>query len=236
VGCGPGILTGDLLARGCRVHALEPGTALAALARSRLGADRFSLDVTTFEEWDRAGRTYDVVCSATAFHWVDPARRYALAADALRDGGALALLTNRTVAGGTFDDLYDATRELHQRHPIFDSDGHSPTTAELAHDVATHSEDIGRLWGAVEFRGGSNDAPQFAPPSVTWYEWEQSYDADSAAGLLGTFSDYLRLDPIDRAELLAGIREVAQRGFGGTVVRRYVTVLAVAARKADGGA
>lgn len=67
VGCGTGKLTADLVARGDDVLGVEPGAGMAALAR------RYApVEVATFEAWDPAGRTFDAVVCATAWHWVDP--------------------------------------------------------------------------------------------------------------------------------------------------------------------
>lgn len=67
VGCGTGKLTKDLVARGDDVLGVEPGAGMAALAR------RYApVEVATFEDWEPAGRTFDAVASATAWHWVDP--------------------------------------------------------------------------------------------------------------------------------------------------------------------
>ena len=68
VGCGTGKLTKDLVARGDDVLGVEPGEGMAALAR------RYApVEVSTFEDWDPAGRTFDAVVCATAWHWIDPA-------------------------------------------------------------------------------------------------------------------------------------------------------------------
>src|SRR6266496_3508047 len=64
VGCGTGQATRDLLARGWRVHAVEPGVAMAERARANLG-DGFTVDVTRFDDWDPRGATFDMLFSAT---------------------------------------------------------------------------------------------------------------------------------------------------------------------------
>src|ERR1700742_3662305 len=82
VGPGPGNATRDLLARGWRVHAVEPGAALAARAVANLAGQAFTVDVARFDDWVPDG-TYDMLFSATAYHWVAPETRWQLAADVL---------------------------------------------------------------------------------------------------------------------------------------------------------
>src|SRR5215207_9842295 len=111
IGCGTGQATVPLAERGCEIVALEIGPRMAAVARRNLA--RFpSVRVVTagFEEWPLTPEPFDVVMSATAFHWLDPAVRVIKAADALRPGGALATIGTHHIAGGTegfFVDVQD---------------------------------------------------------------------------------------------------------------------------------
>src|SRR5207248_523841 len=83
VGCGTGIASRPFQDRGCRVTGVEPDERMAAVAR-RHG---LAVEVSRFEDWDPAGRRFDLVVSAQAWHWVDPARGAAQAERALRSGG-----------------------------------------------------------------------------------------------------------------------------------------------------
>ncbi|MGH8880500.1 MAG: class I SAM-dependent methyltransferase, partial [Stackebrandtia sp.] len=67
VGTGTGIEARQLAEVGCRVLGVEPDERMAAFARDH-GSD---VEVATFEDWDPAGRDFDAVIAATAWHWVD---------------------------------------------------------------------------------------------------------------------------------------------------------------------
>src|ERR1700749_3473456 len=67
-GCGTGISSRLFQAAGCRVLGVDPDPRMAELARQG-GTEA---EVAKFEEWDTAGRTFDAVISAQAWHWVDP--------------------------------------------------------------------------------------------------------------------------------------------------------------------
>jgi len=233
VGCGPGQATLDLLARGWRVHAVEPGTAMAALARANTAGRPFTVDVSRFDDWDRAGRTFDMLFSATAYHWVAPEVRWQLAAAALAPGGSLVLATNRTVAGGTFNDVYRASIPLHERYAGELTVGMSPDARTILDELHTAPRDLGPMWQAVEDKSEASLAGDlFEPPAIRSYEWDATYDAADAKALLSTYSPYLRIPPERREPLLDGIAELIRTEFGGTVARRYLAVLAVA-RKAE---
>src|SRR6266536_5249299 len=101
IGCGTGQATVPLADRGCQIVAVELGPGLASVARRNLA--RFPLVqvvVTAFEDWPLPPEPFDVVVAATAFHWIDPAVRVSKVADALRPGGALAVVSTHHVAGG----------------------------------------------------------------------------------------------------------------------------------------
>jgi SAM-dependent methyltransferase len=59
---------------------------MAALALER----GFDVDITPFEDWDPDGRAFDLICSAQAWHWIEPLRGLDVVARALRPGGRFA--------------------------------------------------------------------------------------------------------------------------------------------------
>ncbi|MGB3437539.1 MAG: class I SAM-dependent methyltransferase [Actinophytocola sp.] len=231
VGPGPGTATRDLLARGFRVHAVEPGAALAARAGANLAGQPFTVDIARFDDWVPDG-TYDMVFSATAYHWVAPEVRWRLAANVLAPGGALALVTNRTVEGGVFNDIYQASADLHARYAPEVEFGLSPSAGSLLREVSAAADDIGAVWEVAEPKSGHSRAGAlFSPPVIHSYEWEAAYDADDAAALLSTYSIYLRVPPERRARLLSGITDIIRADFGGVATRRYLAILTVAHRR-----
>jgi SAM-dependent methyltransferase len=93
VGAGTGIAAQQLAERGADVVAIEPDARMAAIAREK----GIPTEIDSFESWDPAGRTFDLVVFASSFHWVDPAVAFPKVREILRDGGTLALLWNRLV-------------------------------------------------------------------------------------------------------------------------------------------
>jgi SAM-dependent methyltransferase len=86
VGCGTGTAARQFQAVGCRVLGVDPDARMAEFARH----GGIQVEVSTFEDWDSAGREFDAVIAGTAWHWVDPVAGAAKAARLLRDGGLLA--------------------------------------------------------------------------------------------------------------------------------------------------
>jgi SAM-dependent methyltransferase len=93
VGAGTGILSEQLLRQGLNVLALEPDSRMAAVARNK----EIAVEMATFEAWDPAGRTFDLITFGQSFHWVNPAIALPKIHGLLHDGGRLALMWNRLV-------------------------------------------------------------------------------------------------------------------------------------------
>ena len=92
IGCGTGQLTGQLAGRGFNLTAIDIGAAMIEAARSNVADPLVRFEVCSFEEFAGGGQ-FDLIVSATAFHWVDPGIGLAKATRLLRRGGWLALLT-----------------------------------------------------------------------------------------------------------------------------------------------
>jgi hypothetical protein len=78
------------LARGLRVHCLEPSDEMGAILRAK-GAD---VETTLFEDWP-ATTGFRLVYAAQAWHWVRANNRYERAASALEPGAVIALFWNQ---------------------------------------------------------------------------------------------------------------------------------------------
>jgi SAM-dependent methyltransferase len=90
-GAGTGIASMQMVERGADVLAVEPDTRMAAVAQAK----GIPVEIATFEEWDPAGRRFDLVLFAASFHWVDPVVALPKVRSVLNDRGKLALIWNR---------------------------------------------------------------------------------------------------------------------------------------------
>jgi len=90
IGCGTGKLATALTSLGLRVTGVEPDPRMAAVAAAK-GLD---VEVGPFEEWDPAGRRFDVVACGQAWHWLRPGDRTEKAIRCLRPAGRILLAWN----------------------------------------------------------------------------------------------------------------------------------------------
>lgn len=213
VGCGPGTATVELARRGYTITALELGAQMAARARENCGAfPNVRVETVSFEDWRLEREAFDLVVSASAFHWVSPELKFAKSAAALRSGGSLALFWNRSP--GFPEDLRAALDEIYRDE-----------APELARDGAEDLEAV------IQRPADEIDASGlFGVVTVRRYAWTRRYTAEGYAKLVRTYSDHLALAP-ENLSRLAGQIEALIRERGGTIDRQYVSVLYVARRR-----
>jgi SAM-dependent methyltransferase len=220
VGCATGKATVPLARRGFRITCVELGPELAAAARRNLAGLGAEVIHGRFEDWRPApGVRFDLVFAATAWHWIDPAGRYAGAWRALRPGGHLAFWSAAHVFpdGGDpfFRELQDVYDEINEGLP---PGAAWPRPGELA----SHAAEIeaSSLFDVVYLRH---------------YDWERVYDAEGYIELLNTFSGHLIMADWQRERLQREIRRRLGERPGGTVRRHWGAVLHVARRRDHAG-
>jgi ubiquinone/menaquinone biosynthesis C-methylase UbiE len=108
VGCGTGQFTGQLAAHDLAVTAIDIGPCMITAARQHVGGSPVAFQAVSFEEFDVPEGSFDVIISATAFHWIDPDVKFAKPAWLLKTGGWLALLDTEERYDDPFgSDLHD---------------------------------------------------------------------------------------------------------------------------------
>jgi len=195
VGCGTGKVAVSLAERGLSVLGVEVDQRMAGVARGH-GID---VQVAAFEGWDAAGRTFDVITCGDAWHWIDPARGVAKAAEVLAAGGTIARFWTTAVLGESAVAAFD---------PIY---------RELAPEVAQ----VWRPSGSTpRFHASRSDlfalSGAFSPTVVRTYPWECRLSTDEWVGRAATISDHQRLGPERLQTLLQSLRTAIDE-LGGTV-------------------
>ena len=212
VGCATGKATLPLARRGFRITCIEPGPALAAVARANLAG--FDVDVveSRFEDWTPAGQQFAMVFAATAWHWIDPTVRYRKAADALEPYGYLALWGAGHVIPYDGDPFFEELQE------VYDEIGESlPPGAALPRPQELDDDRT-----EIEASG------LFEVIDITQYDWETMYDADGYIDLLNTFSGHIAMQGWQRDRLYGEIRGRLAKRPGGLLRRHWGGVLHVA--------
>ncbi len=189
VGCGPGQATESFARRGFHLTALDPGDALLAKARERVGDDKNVTFVQTqFEAWQAPATRFQLIFAAQSWHWIPREVSFAKAADLLDAGGALAVFGH--VPGELSGPLAAKFEDIYRRH-------------------------TGR-WGPPPEAGyrpsGSlaswfNESGRFGSVVHKCYDWTWSHTATSFCDFARTRSDHQMLPETKREALLADVKD-----------------------------
>lgn len=208
IGCGTGQLTVPLAERGYAITAVELGRELSRLAAANLASfPNAAVVCVDFERWDVEPGTYDLVVSAQAFHWIEPAIGYPKVHSALCPGGCLALIWN--LYPGSNAPVHRALDEVYRAcvPRLVGTSGRLSLEARVERTVREIAA-----------------SGLFDVPDVRRYPWTRTYATADYLKLLRTFSDHLALDPADLDRLLDNVRSAIDR-FGGTIDRPQVATL-----------
>lgn len=214
VGCGTGIASRSMAERGAKVLGVEVAPRMAEIAR-RHGLE---VEVSAFEEWEPAGRSFDRVASAQAWHWLDLPVATAKAASVLRPGGELCLIWN---AGYPSDDLADALADVYAT--VLPRGVHTVFRGYAAHRAADAKSGLDQELAAIA------GCPSFGTATERWFPWAREYRRDEWLELRLTCSDHTALEPAVQERLFEAVG-AAIDDVGGSFVMTFETVLVTAPR------
>jgi SAM-dependent methyltransferase len=214
VGCATGKATLPLVRRGYRLTCVEPGPALAAAARRNLAGLDATVVESRFEDWRPGVDRYALVFAATAWHWVDPLVRYRRAAEALEDGGHLALWGAIHVLPRGGDPIFEEIQE------VYDEIGGSLP----ADYVWPRPYELDPEFTDIEASG------LFEMVDVRQFAWEIDYDADGYIDLMNTFSGNIAMEDWQRDRLYGEFRRRLAARPSGTLRRGWGLALQIARR------
>lgn len=209
MGPGTGQATGDLLARGATVHAVEIGPATAAKLRSNLPTDRLDVTVGDFEEVRLPAGTADAVFAATAYHWVSLPAQTSRPAQLLRPGGVVAIVDLVQVDSASDRGFFAAAQPIYERY----GQGHSGPPAPARSDVDS------------TMRSVLEADRRFERIAVRRYDWDQTYSASHYRNLMLSYSVTQMMEETARAGLLDDMQTLIEQDFGGQITRPLVATL-----------
>jgi SAM-dependent methyltransferase len=215
VGCGTGQATLPFARRGYAMTCLDLGKELAAVAAEKLRPyPQVQIQNVSFEDWPPEPGAFDLVLSATAFHWVPREIGYPKAAQVLNDTGSIAIFANEHPFPhvGFFVEAQAIYRQV---VPEWHDPREDPPIGEQIKANAVYIDRTGL----------------FEPVVVKTYPWSQDYTAAEYLRLLNTYSDHHGLEESRRARLFAGLGEMIENRYGGRVTKEYLAVLYIARKR-----
>ena len=211
IGPGTGQATLPMAKRGYSILGLELGPRLAAIAAKKLACyPRVAIRNVAFEDWKVEPGAFDLVMSATAFHWIRPVTGFSRAAVALRPNGSLALIWNFREAPG--DEFHVGLRKIYRRYAPKIGNSRSPEQ---------------RIRKQAEKITGSG---HFGRPTICRHPWMRTYTTDEYIAQLKTQSDHILLSAQTQHQLYSAIQALIE-SLGGKVTRHVIAALFLARKK-----
>ncbi len=214
VGCGTGIVARQFQAAGCALLGVEVDARMAEFAR-RTGIE---VEVSKFEDWDPAGRTFDVVVSGQTWHWIHPVAGAASAARVLRPGGRLAVFWNVHVPPAELVEAWNAVYRRVVPDSLF-ARGTMP-------GLEAYSRFFTMAADGIRAVGAFGESEQWR------FDWEEVYTRVQWLDQVPTAGGHSRFPPATLEALLDGIGAAIDQ-TGGSFTMRYATV-AVTSERAVG--
>ena len=218
IGCGTGQATRLFAERGNPMLCLDPGPNLAGLARDRCSQyPNVRIETVSFEDWKLEQGAFDMVMSATAFHWIKPEVGLPKCAKALREAGVIALFWNKHP--GPYSAVFE---EISQQYEVY-----VPQMAR-SKDGSDHKNCF-EQW-IQSYRQRIDETGLYQEVVSKRYPWSLRYSKEHYLGLMDTYSDHRSLPPVTKNYLYDAIADVIERN-GGTVTKEYVAVLFLARKR-----
>lgn len=217
VGIGGGQATLPILKTGCRLTAVEYGEHFSELCREKF-KDYPHLSVITnkFENLEFEDAAYDLVFSASAFHWIPEEIGYSKVFSMLRSGGVFARFANHPYRDKGNPALSEEIDSIYARYYYKFYNKKQETPKEYTEEQAKSIAMIAQKYGFTDMR-------------YALFYRTRIFSAKEYIALLGTYSDHIAIGETTRKDFFTSIEEAINR-HGGTI-NIYDTIDLQLARK-----
>ncbi len=202
VGIGGGQATLPILQTGCELTAVEYGENFSQLCREKFQEyPKFSVITDKFENREYEANSYDLVYSASAFHWIPEEIGYKKVYEMLKHGGAFARFANHPHPNGGNPALADEIQKLYAKYYYpFHNKRPSVPKAYTEEDAAIRA-DIAAKYG-------------FGDIGYAMFQRIRTFSAKEYIALLGTYSDHIAIDEPTRLKFFEEIERTIERHGG----------------------
>ncbi|MEG2634061.1 MAG: class I SAM-dependent methyltransferase [Oscillospiraceae bacterium] len=212
IGIGGGQATLPILKTGCQLTAVEYGTELSEVCRRKFREYlNFSVVTSKFEDFTCEQGAFDLIYSASAFHWIPEEIGYTKVFEALKSGGVFARFANHPYKDRGREQLHQAIQSI---YAVYLPNSHAPN--EYSEDDAKSRAEIAKKYG-------------FADISYKLYHRTRDFTAKEYITLLGTYSDHIAIEEKTRMKFFSEIERVIN-DFGDQITI-YDTIDLELARK-----
>lgn len=202
VGSGSGQATLPVLKTGCQLTAVEYGENFSKILMDKFGGyNGFKVITGKFEDAELEENAYDLIFSATAFHWVPEEIGYPKVYSALKPDGAFARFANRPRNSQNDPELAAEIDALYDEYYNKAYDIKSGTKKWFTEEKAKEISQIPAKYG-------------FTDITYKLFYRERVFTAEEYTQLLGTYSDHIAIEETIRNEFFSKIEDAINRHGG----------------------
>lgn len=213
IGIGTGQATEPFLKTGCGITAVEIGKNLAEYSKKKFCAyPNLNIVNLPFEDFQAEDGIFDLIYSATAFHWIPEETGFPKAFRLLKSGGTLAIWWNRAFPGRETSALHRQIQDVYKKYRL--NINGAPIEKDTSRYQRIQKTILSYGFGELEFK---------------LCRGERTFSAEEYVQLLNTYSDHQSLEPIIKGKFESEIKSAIQRN--GEQITVYDTVDLYLARK-----
>ena len=217
VGIGGGQATLPILKTGCNLTAVEYGVEFSKLCKEKFKEYRnFDVITNKFEDTNFSDDTYDLIYSASAFHWVPESIGYTKVFSMLKSGGAFARFANHPYRAKGNLPLSEEIDRIYGEYyyKFYNKKQEVPT--EYTQEQAIQRAKIAEKYGFVDIK-------------YSLFHRTRTFSANEYSKLLGTYSDHIAMEEDIRKEFFSKIEDSINNHGGSITI--YDTIDLQLARK-----
>ena len=204
VGSGAGQATSPILTTGCKLIAVEYGKQFSELLKDKFKEyQKFTVVTGKFEDTVFEDNTFDLVFSASAFHWVPEKIGYEKVFSMLKNGGVFARFANHPYRDKGNPALSQEIDEIYARYYNKYYKKERETISEYTEQQAKERAMIASKYGFSDIR-------------YELFYRERVFSAKEYIELLGTYSDHIAIEENIRNKFFERIEEAINK-HGGTI-------------------
>jgi len=217
VGSGGGQATAPILTTGCQLTAVECGEQFSELLKDKFKEyQKFSVITGKFENTAFKDNTFDLVFSASAFHWVPEKIGYEKVFSMLKNRGVFARFANHPYRGKGNPALSQEIDEIYDKYYNKYYNKERETISEYTKEQAKERALIAGKYGFTDIK-------------YELFYRKRVFSAQEYIELLGTYSDHIAIEENIRTEFFAKIEEAINKHGG--IITIYDTIDLQLARK-----
>ena len=204
VGIGGGQATLPILKTGCTLIAVECGDQLAQLCREKFSDyPRFSIITGKFEDADLPENSFDLIYSASAFHWITEEIGYPKVFRILKSGGAFARFANHPYQAKDNPMLFEEIQNAYAKY-------YYPYYKKQPEKLSEYTEEQAAARAAIAGKY------EFSNIQYALFHRVRTLSAAEYIKLISTYSDHTTIEASIRKRFFDAIEDTINR-HGGSI-------------------